>query len=293
MGPTVARLVAAPPLQPLTLHVTPERLAALKARVQGEVEAAAGGADDDGPAWISSNDALMAWLWKALAALPSRAGRGAFAFNAALDMRGRLPSQAAAQERRWIYGNLATSAWCPALDAAALPLGELALALRRTLVRCALRAASWECPVFLPHAAALACRASHPTPSCPLLSPLCSRSDAAKFPVDVAHAAAAEAAGQRCSSMAILPVIRIVEAIAAGEPPALMASQLTLDHAADADFAGQLPVAGVPSFGRLLFDIANVQAAPPAAGGGVLLHLWLFAEESREMAAAVAAGGGP
>ncbi|KAL4423758.1 hypothetical protein ABPG75_001059 [Micractinium tetrahymenae] len=179
--------------------------------------------------------------------------RGAVtAFNQGLDMRGRLPfppGQAApAAQPRWLYGNLATSAYTPDLDVSAMSLGVVARALRCTVV-----------------------------------------SDAAKFAADLAHVNAALAGGARCSQHIFLPVLKIVEAAAAGRPAPVMVSMCTLDHAADADFAGQLPVAAVPTFGRMVIPIAHSQPAPPAAGGGVLVHLWLPEEQARELAAAAEA----
>jgi len=56
-------------------------------------------------------------------------------------MRRRLPAAAVAAchpdgvTPRWLYGNLATSAYTPPLDAPALALGEVALELRRTVAR--------------------------------------------------------------------------------------------------------------------------------------------------------------
>lgn len=58
-----------------------------------------------------------------------------------LDMRRRLPAAAVGAchpdgtTPRWLYGNLATSAYTPPLDAPALPLGQVALELRRTVAR--------------------------------------------------------------------------------------------------------------------------------------------------------------
>lgn len=61
------------------------------------------------------------------------------AFNQGLDMRGRLPlppGQAApAALPRWLYGNLATSAFTPDLDVSTMSLGAVARVLRRTVVR--------------------------------------------------------------------------------------------------------------------------------------------------------------
>lgn len=68
-----------------------------------------------------------------------------------------------------------------------------------------------------------------------------------------------------------------------------MHMQLALDYAADACFAGQLPVGAVCTFGRPFVPVTHVQPAPPAAGGGTLLYMWLPADEARELAAAVAA----
>lgn len=71
-------LAAAPPQRGLTLHFPPARMAALKAQAlaEAEAEAADAAADLDGgpevPGWVSTNDALMAWLWKAFASLPCR-----------------------------------------------------------------------------------------------------------------------------------------------------------------------------------------------------------------------------
>ncbi|PSC70669.1 trichothecene 3-O-acetyltransferase [Micractinium conductrix] len=252
-----AALAAKPPLQALTLHVSAARLAALKEQAMAELAAAGSTADAAGDgqqgtcagAWVSSNDALMAWLWKALAALPCR--RGAVTpFNLALDMRSRMQLPTAHPTLpRWVYGNLATSAFCPELDAAALPLGQVALALRQTVV-----------------------------------------SDAGKFAGDVAYATQHAASGGSCSALAILPVLRILEAASAGQVPVLMASQWALDHARDVDFGGQLPLAAAASFGSaLMFPVAVSQAAPPAAGGGIMLHLWLWPDEARELTAALMA----
>lgn len=75
-----------------------------------------------------------------------------------------------------------------------------------------------------------------------------------------------------------------------------MVSQCALDYGADADFDGQLPLAAVPTFGRLVVPVAHSQPAPPAAGGGVLVHLWLPEDQARELAAAAteaAAAGAP
>lgn len=69
----------------------------------------------------------------------------------------------------------------------------------------------------------------------------------------------------------------------------MMVSQCTVDYGADADFAGQLPVAAVPTFGRMVIPIAHSQPAPPAAGGGVLVHLWLPEEQAGELASAAEA----
>ena len=80
-----------------------------------------------------------------------------------------------------------------------------------------------------------------------------------------------------------------LQAAAAGRPAPVMVSQCTLDYAADADFEGQLPVVAVPTFGRMVIPIAHSQPAPPAAGGGVLLHLWLPEGQARELAAAATA----
>lgn len=77
-----------------------------------------------------------------------------------------------------------------------------------------------------------------------------------------------------------------LQAAAAGRPAPVMVSQCTLNYAEDADFAGQLPIAAVPTFGRLVIPIAHSQPAPPSAGGGILIHLWSPEEQARELAAA-------
>ena len=153
IGEMFGPLLAAPPLQGLVLHVPPARLAALKAAASSEAAAAAaaeaaaagtdgggGGGDAPQPAWVSTNNALTAWLWRTLATLPCHRGEVS-AFYQALGMRGRLPAAAYAGSQapkppRWIYGNLAGSAYTPEMDVAEMPLGAVALALRRTIHRC-------------------------------------------------------------------------------------------------------------------------------------------------------------
>lgn len=93
LGGQLAALASAPPLQGLVLHVPPARLADLKEQAAAEAAAAAaeehvGGSPAAGSMaagaaqqqWVSTNDALMAWLWRTLAALPCR-GRQVVAFN--------------------------------------------------------------------------------------------------------------------------------------------------------------------------------------------------------------------
>ncbi len=103
IGEQLAAVRKLPPLQGLVLHVSPARLAKLKARAAADLAAAAaagaagagtqaargGGAaetsagQDSGEAeqlWVSTNDALMAWLWRTLAGLPCRRG-AVVAFN--------------------------------------------------------------------------------------------------------------------------------------------------------------------------------------------------------------------
>lgn len=226
----LGRLASAPPLHGLTLYFPPERLAALKARAAAEAEQAArgDGSGDGSPAWVSTNDALMAWLWKALAAMPCRGG-AVTAFNQALDMRGRLALPAAGataaaqgqqqQQQPWLYGNLATSAYTNELDVAAMPLGAVALALRRTVVRCARGLGQG---LGLPQGRP-AVNAPRGTPTLPLLgSSAPSRrhlphaphacSAAEEFGPDVAQVAAAVAGGAEPSSFVILPFLRIVQA---------------------------------------------------------------------------------
>lgn len=154
IGEQLGALAAAPTLQGLRLHLPPARLAALKATAMTEAAAAAaaeaaGGEEDPGqqPAWVSTHDALIAWLWRMLASLPCHRG-DVTAFSQPMDMRGRLAALAAeayhssgtgsgqgGQPPRWVYGNFAAGTLTPELDVAAMCLGEVALALRRTLVR--------------------------------------------------------------------------------------------------------------------------------------------------------------
>lgn len=145
VGTQFAALVAQPQLQALSLHISVGWLEELKAQATAELAATPAGTTAGGeggttadttPTWVSTNDALMAWLWKALAGLPCR--RGAVTpFNLALDMRSRMQLPGGHSPLpRWVYGNLATSAFCPELDAASLSLGQVAVALRKTVVRC-------------------------------------------------------------------------------------------------------------------------------------------------------------
>lgn len=65
--------------------------------------------------------------------------------------------------------------------------------------------------------------------------------------------------------------------------------QLQLDYSDDVYFGGQLPVGAVCSFGAPLIPLVAVQPAPPAAGGGTFLYLWLRPDEARELEAALKA----
>lgn len=60
-------------------------------------------------------------------------------------------------------------------------------------------------------------------------------------------------------------------------------AQLALDYEADACFEGQLPVAAVCTFGRLIIPLVHTQPAPPAAGGGMLMYAWLPPDEANEL----------
>lgn len=91
IGEQFAALAAAAPLQGLTLHVSPARRAALKAAAAAEAASAAEAGEEE--TWVSTNDALVAWLWRTLAALPCRGG-AVVPFMQALDMRRRLPEAA-------------------------------------------------------------------------------------------------------------------------------------------------------------------------------------------------------
>lgn len=73
----------------------------------------------------------------------------------------------------------------------------------------------------------------------------------------------------------------------------LSTSQWPLDYAADASFAGQLPLLAVPSFSQPQpYPLLLMQQAPPGMGGGLLLHVWLDAAEVPLLQQAVANKGG-
>jgi hypothetical protein len=73
----------------------------------------------------------------------------------------------------------------------------------------------------------------------------------------------------------------------------LSTTQWPLDYAADACFAGQLPLMAVPSFSQPQpFPLLLLQQAPPGCGGGLLLHVWLDAGEVALLQQAVAEHGG-
>lgn len=103
LGEQMGRLMAAPPLQGLVLHVPAARLAQLKEQAAADIAAAAAADPSQGAAqgstgsaaaaaaagaageqagqeWVSTHDALMAWLWRTVAALPCRQG-AVVAFN--------------------------------------------------------------------------------------------------------------------------------------------------------------------------------------------------------------------
>lgn len=140
-GEQLAALAGQPPLRGLTLHLPAARLAALKSQAAAEAAAEAGG-EELGEAWVSTQAAVIGWLWRTLAALPCR--RGAIVgLHQAMDIRPRLPgaAQAAAggaqgaAPPRWVYGSLVASALTPPLDVTAMSLGAVALELRRTVAR--------------------------------------------------------------------------------------------------------------------------------------------------------------
>ncbi|WIA17769.1 hypothetical protein OEZ85_009282 [Tetradesmus obliquus] len=73
----------------------------------------------------------------------------------------------------------------------------------------------------------------------------------------------------------------------------LSTTQWPLDYAADASFAGQLPLLAVPSFSQPQpYPLLLMQQGPPGMGGGLLLHVWLDAAEVPLLQQAVAARGG-
>ncbi|KAF8055398.1 IFT57 [Scenedesmus sp. PABB004] len=78
--------------------------------------------------------------------------------------------------------------------------------------------------------------------------------------------------------------------VALGCLPSLTTTQWPLNYAADAALAGQLPLAALPGFSSPgPFPLLLSQPAPPALGGGVLLHLVVDADEAAPLAAALAA----
>jgi hypothetical protein len=73
----------------------------------------------------------------------------------------------------------------------------------------------------------------------------------------------------------------------------LSTTQWLLDYAADAYFAGQMPLMAVPSFSQPQpYPLLLMQQAPQGSGGGMLLHVWLDAGEVELLQQAVAASGG-
>ena len=254
-GEALAALAAQPPLQGLTLHVPPARLAALRAQAAAEAAGeagAAGAAGEEG--CVSTNAALMAWLWRTLAALPCRRG-AVVSFFQALDVRRRLPEAALAAcgassdaPPRWVYGNLAASALTPALDVASMTLGSGAMELRRAVARRARgrhgRRRRGMGPARLPrmaHGAAVASDSSagapRPTHAQPLASarptplpllPACR--DAAHLPADMALLAAGSGAPGSAPAATSPPMLRgvleIITQRAAGRPTLIMTSQV-------------------------------------------------------------------
>ncbi len=45
----------------------------------------------------------------------------------------------------------------------------------------------------------------------------------------------------------------------------------------------------VCTFGQTVLPVAHVQPAPPAAGGGIYIYLWLAPDEAEELVTAVVA----
>jgi hypothetical protein len=73
----------------------------------------------------------------------------------------------------------------------------------------------------------------------------------------------------------------------------LSTTQWPLDYAADADFAGQLPLLAVPSCSQPQpYPLLLMQQAPTGCGGGMLLHVWLDGDEVPLLQEAVAVFGG-
>ena len=201
--------------------------------------------------WVSTHDALVAHMWLALAALPTRLSRGnATPLTLALDMRRRMDPGACGvplEEQGALCGNLATTALAPAADVArgGPGGGPMALGAVARLVRAA-----------VPRSAA-------------------------RFAGDVAFLAREDAAAGLAGKRIILPVWQIAEDTAAGRTPLLMTSAWRLDFAA-LRFAGAAPAAAAPAL-AIGFPLVVLMPAAPAAGGGWLVHVWLPPAEADEL----------
>lgn len=101
---------------------------------------------------------------------------------------------------------------------------------------------------------------------------------AALFPGDIAYAAAQPA----LAGLLILPFIRIVSDADAGRVPLLMTSTWALDHAALSFGAAGAPAGAAPCLSPG-FPLVVALPAPAAAGGGYLVHVWLWEPEAGQL----------
>jgi hypothetical protein len=117
-------------------------------------------------------------------------------------------------------------------------------------------------------------------PFAPVNAP-CGRRSAAAFPDDVAHATLLDAPPGALHRVGILPVVRIIEDAASGRVPLLMTTTWSLDYV-EVAFDGAPPVAALPAFSPG-FPLVIAQPAPPAAGGGFTVAVWLWGEEHEQL----------
>ena len=75
--------------------------------------------------------------------------------------------------------------------------------------------------------------------------------------------------------------------------PSLSTTQWPLEFEAETSMAGQTPIMAVPSFSQPQpYPLVLMQQATAAAGGGVVVHVWLDGSEVGLIKDAVAAQGG-